>query len=301
MDSEVDLVTGSGDDRQHPIELEKLRVFPEDSDIPEDELNTTIDQHFVPMAQVEPPEKGQYEAWKAAIIAELRRVVFRYFPERIAPAAVYKRIDPDDLWLESEPGIEVRLQFAKEFDSVEKTKRILMVVQNPDSNEPASNWLRGICEPGDHVYFCAPRGVGRTRWTRKNPPNYVERSCVLLGLTVDSGRVWDVIATARYLHDKYNDNIPVYVLGDGAAGVLAAYAALWEPEITGVILNEPPVTHMDIKAPQFLNVLRVCDVLDVFGMLAPRILIVYSEPNDRLKKVAEIYAAAGVSKNFVQK
>jgi dienelactone hydrolase len=301
MDSEIDLVTDSGNDRQHPIEPEKLRVFPKDSDIPEDELNTTIDRHFVPIAQVEPPDKGRYETWKAAILAELRRVVFRCFPERIAPAVVYKRINPDDLWLESEPGIEVRLQFAKEFDSIEDTKRILMVVQNPDSNEPASSWLRRVYEPGDHVYFCAPRGVGQTRWTRKNPPNYVERSCVLLGLTVDTGRVWDIIAAIRYLRDKYNSNIPVYVLGEGAAGVLAAYAALWEPEIAGVILNEPPLTHMDNNAPQFLNILRVCDVPDVLGMLAPRMLTVYSEPNDILKRVAEIYTAAEASANFVQK
>ncbi|MGD8500179.1 MAG: prolyl oligopeptidase family serine peptidase, partial [Phycisphaerales bacterium] len=33
-DSEVDLVTGPRNERQHPIEPEKLRVFPEDSDIP---------------------------------------------------------------------------------------------------------------------------------------------------------------------------------------------------------------------------------------------------------------------------
>ena len=49
-DSEVDLVTGEGNKRQYPIAPEKLRVFPEDSDLPADELNTTIDQRFVPMA-----------------------------------------------------------------------------------------------------------------------------------------------------------------------------------------------------------------------------------------------------------
>jgi len=298
-DSEIDLVTGSGDDRQHSIEPEKLRVFPEDSDIPENELNTTIDRHFVPLAKLEPPDKGRYEKWKAEILAELCRVVFRYFPQRIAPAVVYKRIDPDDLWLESEPGIEVRLQYAKEFDAVEDAKRILLVIRNPDSDETVSNWLQRTYEPGDHVYLCTPRGVGRTRWTRKNPPNYVERSHVLLGLTVDTGRVWDIIAAARYLRDKYYDNVPVYVLGEGPAGVLAAYAGLLEPEIAGVILNEPPLTHMKDDAPQFLNVLRVCDVTDVLGMLAPRKLTVYSKPNDELKKVAEIYSAAGASENFV--
>ena len=299
-DSEVDLVTGSGNNRQHPIEPARLRVFPEDSDIPKDELNTTIDQYFVPMAKVEPPEKGGYETWKTAIQAELRRVTFRYFPQRIPPAKLIKQAESSDLRLESEPGIEVRLLRAGEFEAVENPKRILMVVQNPDADKSPTGWLKRAYEMGDCVYLCSPRGVGLTRWTRKNPPNYVERSCALLGFTVDTGRVWDIIAAARYLHDNYDGKVPVYTLGEGAAGVLAAYAGLWEPDIAGVILNEPPLTHMDDKAPQFLNVLRVCDIPDVLGMLAPCDLTVYSKSNDELKKVTEIYTAAGASKNFVQ-
>jgi len=297
-DSEVDLVTGSGNNRQHPIEPEKLRVFPNDSDIPKDELNTTIDRHFVPMAYVKPPEEGHYESWKAKIMAELRRVTFRCFPERIPPATLLREIETDDVRLESESGIEVRLQQNTKSKSVKNPKCIVMVVQGPDSNEPTTDWLRLVNEPNPHVYVCSPRGVGQTRWTRKNPPNYVERSHVLLGRTVDTGRVWDIIAAARYLHDKYEGRIPVYVSGDGAAGVLTAYAALWEPEIAGAIVNKPPLSHMDAAAPQFLNVLRVCDVPDTLGMLAPRALTVYGDRSDALEKVAEIYATAGATKNF---
>ena len=297
-DSEVDLVMESGNNLQHPIEPEKLRVFPKESDIPKDELNTTIDQHFVPITNVKPPEKGQYETWKAGMMAELRRVVFRCFPERISAAKRLREVKADDVMLESESGIEVRLQYITEPKLVKKVKRIVMVVQNPDSNEPTLNRLRRVNEPGDHVYVCSPRGIGPTRWTRKNPPNYVERSHVLLGRTVDTGRVWDIIAAARYLHDKYGSGIPVYVSGDGAAGVLAAYAALWEPEIVGVIVSNPPLSHMDDEAPQFLNVLRVCDIPDILGMLAPRALTVYGDDSDALGKVAKIYNAAGAAKNL---
>lgn len=173
-DSEIDLVTGLDNDRRHPIDPEKLRVFPEDSDIPTDELNTTIDRHIVSMAQVELPKEGRYDAWKATILAELRRVTFRYFPKRIPSASLLEEIEPDNARLESEPGIEVQLQHATGFNSVRDTKRILMIVRNPDSNESVPNWARRVCERGDSVYLCAPRGVGQTRWTRKNPPNYVD-------------------------------------------------------------------------------------------------------------------------------
>ncbi|MFH1719695.1 MAG: prolyl oligopeptidase family serine peptidase, partial [Planctomycetota bacterium] len=297
-DSEVDLVTGSSDNPRHPIEPEKLRVFPNDSDIPRDELNTTIDRHFVPMASVAPPGNGAYEVWKAKILAELRRVTFRYFPERIPPAELLEQVRPDDLRLTSESGIEVHLQYATALKPAGDARRVLMVVQNPDSTEPVSDWVRRVHEAGDHVYVCAPRGVGPTAWTRKNPPNCVERSHVLLGRTVDTGRVWDIIAAARYLRSKYGENLPVYVLGERAAGVLAAYAALWEPQIEGVMLNKPLLSHMDAEAPQFLNVLRVCDIPDVLGMLAPRTLTIYGNP-DLLGKVGQIYAAAGASAKFI--
>ena len=300
-DSEADLVTGPRNNQLHPIEPDRLRVFPRDCDIPGDELNTTIDEHFVPTARVEPPKKGEYETWKAAILAELRRVTFRYFPERIPSARLLEQVQPDEARLASEPGLEARLQYVTALESTKDAKRILMIVRGPNSTECVSDWIHRMYKPGDHVYVCTPRGVDQIRWTRKNPPNYVERSHVLIGRTVDTGRVWDIVAAARYLQGKYNEHIGVYVLGEGTAGVLAAYAALWEPKIAGVLLNKPPLSHMNTEAPQFLNVLRVCDVPDVLGMLAPRALTIYGNHSELLRKVAEIYATAGASTKFVHK
>jgi dienelactone hydrolase len=277
-DSEVDLVTGPENKRQYPIAAEKLRVFPQDSDVPRDQLNTTIDLHFVPLAQVQPPKPGAYEAWRTPLLAELRRVAFGYFPERI-PAA-----QGEGEWLTSEPGIRVHLTRMEPFDANEKA-RLVMMVRDPD-------W-KGLDLGMTHrVYLCAPRGVDQTRWTQKNPPNYVERSHVLLGRTVDAGRVWDIIASARCLHARYPD-VPLYVAGRGPGAVLAAYAALLEPDIAGVMAVNPPSSHMDDKAPQFLNVLRVCDVPDVFGMLAPRPLTLHGMAEDATAKVARVYSAAG--------
>ena len=182
--------------------------------------------------------------------------------------------------------------------SSRRPTRVLVVVRNPDANEVAPGWLSRVQEDGDEVVVCAPRGVGETRWTRKNPPNYIERSHVLLGRTVDTGRVWDVIATARFLHALHKGKVPVHVVGQGGAGILAAYAALWEPEIAGVILDVAPLTHADASSPQFLNVLRVCDVPDVLGMLAPRPLTVCGTPGGQLEKVTRIYAAAGATQSF---
>ncbi len=292
-DSEVDLATGPEDKRQYPIKPERLRVFPQDSDIPHDQLNTTIDQHFVPMAKVQPPKPGEYEAWRTPLVTELRRVAFGYFPERIPPA------QGEGQWLASEQGIKVHVQPTPSTTS-DKPARILLIVRSSDASERTSVLLDHVRQSHDCVYVCTPRGVDQTRWTRKNPPNYVERSHALVGRTVDVGHVWDIIAMARYLHARYS-NIPLHVVGEGPGAMLAAYAALLEPDIAGVIAINPPSSHMDAGAPQFLNVLRVCDIPDVFGMLAPRPLTLVGAKGEMPAQVAQIYAAAGASEQLQQK
>jgi hypothetical protein len=299
-DSEVDLVTGPRSDREYPIPIDKLRVFPEDGHIPGDELNTTIDEHFVPMAKVEPPKEGAFDQWKANLLAGLKRVTFGYFPERIPPAKLAEQVDPELARVETEPGIVIPLKYDTVFKPTAVAKRILLLihVHDGDAGEPNLSIAHRFYHAGDMLYVLKPRGVGPTRWTRKNPPNYVERSHVLLGRTVDTGRVWDVAAAARYLRGKHQE-AEVIVLGDGPAGVLAAYAALWEREIDGVVLGDPPLSHMDNAAPQLLNVLRVCDVPEVLGMLAPRPVMVYAEKGDPLDRAAAIFGAAGAKDKLV--
>jgi len=292
-DSEVDLVVESGGKSTAPIPLEELRVFPNDSDIPGDARNATIDRAFVPMANVKPPERGAYASWKAGLLAELRRVTFRSLPERVPPAKEIGRPESgraDGPWLETEPGIRILVDRPPPGGST--VERILLVIRRA-GDEPALP-TEGIAPPDDHLTNCWPRGMGETRWTQKNPPNYVARSHVLVGTTVDTGRVRDVIAVARYLKAA-RAGTEVWVLGHGADAAIAAYAALLDDDISGAILLDPPATHMDPGAPPFLNVLRVCDIPDVLGMLAPRKLVIRSASTDAWAKTQAIYEAAGAA------
>lgn len=300
-DSEVDLVTEANGKTQHPIEPEKLRVFPQDSDIPADELNTTIDQHFVQIAKVAAPDKGEFESWKQTLRAELKRVVFRSFPESIPPAEPIDRSSNNVIHLKTEPEIRIGLKTVGDSTPAGETKRILLVIQGNDSVEDTIGWANGLRQSGDCVYLCFPRGVGDTRWTRKNPPNFVERSLVLLGRTADTGRVWDIIATAGFLRAQHDNKLPIVVAGKGPAGILAAYAALWDDKISGVTAQNPPASHMDPDAPQFLNILRVCDIPEIFGMLAPQSLTIIGGNNKSLDKTSSIYDAAGAPENFRRK
>jgi hypothetical protein len=224
----------------------------------------------------------------------MRHVSFGYFPETIAAAKKLGDAEENTERLQSEDGIEFRLRYP---DGEPKTgSKVLLTVLNADEAGMTPEWLKDLKEEGQVVVLCEPRGIGATRWTRKNGPNYVERSHVLLGRTVDAGRVWDVVAAARYLAANSatdGKNQPIHVAGKGSAGLLAAYAAVLDDVIASVKLVSPPATHMESSAPQFLNVLRVCDVPDALGLIAPRPLTIIQSKADSFAKTKAAYLAAG--------
>jgi hypothetical protein len=314
LDSEVDLVSGPREDI-HPIPPEQLRVFPQDSDIPQDARNSRIDREFVPMAKVELPNEGTFDSWRNGLVTKLRRLTFHHFPGRIPPAVLLPGHsgEPKDsktgadtlsggaevIRLGTEPGITIRLRAVR--TPSPRADRIMVVVTSSDVNDPLPGWVEGFVKERDAVYVCEPRGIGASQWTRKNPPNYVERSHYLLGRTADSGRIWDIAASVRYLRAFHHEEIPVYLAGDNASAVLAAFAALLESDVAGLILHQPPATHMEDSAPALLNVLRVCDIPDALGMLAPRPLILAGDQMDWAQIVAAIYRGAGAADKLVFK
>ena len=270
-------------------------VFPTDADIPSDAKNVTIDQSFVPLAAKVAPTAETFEPWKQSRIDRLREVTFGYFPGRIPPAVVAANDSlpntPDRTGerITTEAGITAALTCIG--PAVADVRRILLFVDTGQDPSASELFMRQQRKDGDAVYIIQPRGIGPTRWTRKNPPNYVQRAHVLLGRTVETGQVWDIIAAARLLRSRYADLGPLHVAGQESAAVLAAYAALLESDIDGVILARPPATHQHPQAPALLNVLRVCDIPDILAMLAPRPLALLGCPPDAVTQVQAGYRA----------
>ena len=137
----------------------------------------------------------------------------------------------------------------------------------------------------------APRGVGPSEWTHQSPPNYVERAHALLGRTVDEGRVRDIAATLRWLDARSAGKTRWTVAGSGQAGVLAAYAALFEPTAARVVAAAPPASHRD--GPIFLGVLRVLDVPEALGLLAPTPLHLIGASDPAFERTASLYKVSG--------
>ena len=210
---------------------------------------------------------------------------------RVAEPKMLDAVSDKDLgWpSETERGITIRVHF-EEGDT--KKPLTFLVLDKDDPLKGVPKWAEDLF-PGE-FFCCAPRGYGKSAWTQKSPPNYVERSLALLGQTADTGRVRDV-AAAFLDYRRQAMNRQWQIGGKGQAGILAAYAAIFEPDIPEVVLVEPPATHRD--GPYFLNVLRVLDIPDALGLLAPRPLTIYS--NDKaFARTAEIYKRAGAADKF---
>ncbi len=299
-DSGLDVVSEGSNPGPYPIPIEKLRVFPTDTDLPADQLNTKIDEHFVPLAKVPAPNAGEFAAWKKPLLADLRRASFGYFPDTIPAARKLKSDVPDTVRLASEEGIEFTLSSPRVQGDDDKPLSMFLAVLNEDEAGKTPDWLKQYAASHRIVVLCEPRGIGQTNWTRKNGPNYVERSHALLGRTVDAGRVWDVIAAVKYIAARKTGDpvVPVYVGGKGAAGLIAAYAAALDDSIAGATVLSPPTTHMDSAAPQFLNVLRVCDVPESLGLIAPRPLTLIGAKENDFAATKAAYATAVASERL---
>jgi hypothetical protein len=265
-----------------PIDAEKLRVFPTDADIPKDALNAKIDETFVPKGQVKLPEKGKFKEWRNQLKEQLLEKTFR----GIAKTAPAKWTFAKGIINEVEPVEHRRVGV---FLLLGKDDGIL--IHDGNQKEPQLE----KCEAA-----LAPYSLGFLPWTKKSPPNYVERSHLLLGSTVEADAVRDIVSSIRLLSKESKDKKePLKLVGRGRLGILAAYAAIFEPSIKEVVIIDPPKSHM--QGPTFLNVLRVLDIPEALGLLAPRKLTLIGANDPAFDRTAEIYKLAGAADKLTRK
>ncbi len=299
VDSEVDVVSESGNAKVYPIALESLRVFPTDDDFPADRRNAEIDRSFVAMAEPGVPTAETFDNWKATLVKPLARIV-RTEREPTTAAPLVSETDGKtvELSIETEPGLRIPLELLRGSGQGKDEGRVFLIVTKDDGamDNDLNAHVEQAAGAGEPIFRIVPRGGGRTRWTQKNPPNYVDRAHLLLGDTTDAGRVRDVIAAAQNLavHDGHRRT--VVLVGEGASGVLAAVAAVLEPSsIGGVIALKPPSSLMDEGAPVLLNALRSLDVTEILGLTAPRPLTIQGGGTSLRERLRTIYGVAGAA------
>jgi dienelactone hydrolase len=281
-----------------PLPGKELRVFPEDRDLPKDALNGRIDETFVKRAEVELPEAGKFAEWKRRMMVALREKSFRGLSDRPGPAKVQGLS-----WWDDGPSAgpsPTRMSFA--YFGGRGIGGAIVLRDAAARTEELPSWAGPFVSLNktEDVCLLPLRGQSDAIWARKNPPNYVERSFALLGGTADERRVRDVAGAARAFQERQHGNHPWRIVARGPAGILAAYAALFEPSIKEVVIVDPPTSHRD--GPIFLNVLRVLDIPEALGLLAPDVkLTLVNAKGPAFERTAQLYKLAGAEKNFQRK
>ena len=278
-DTPLEIVPNPSDKPSRPEELACLTSLPRDA------TNYRIHKSFVPSAPLRVPDTlDRWNDRRGELLRELKDKTFRWFPASEVPFAAKvgrfrgayaaRYADYEDVEIESEPGVPIRVQLLRARDRSKPRPLLLYVKRRGDSiyflDLDELLPLLGRCD----VAIVNPRLTEHPISGAEFAD--IERTAAWVGRTVAAMQVWDVLRTRRWLTEEKQlkpSSIAIYTKGD--MGVVALYAALFEESITQVILSDPPVSHR--RGPALLNVLRITDLPEVAAALAPRKLVFLDE------------------------
>src|SRR4029077_3315925 len=116
----------------------------------------------------------------------------------------------------------------------------------------------------------------------------IRMKSALIGSTVESMQLWDILRSIDYLIQAEGLKLSeISVYGRKQMGALALYAAALDPRITRVILDDPPSSHWQGAA--LLNILRITDLPEVAGMVAPREIVSLTSLPEAYRYTSSIY------------
>ena len=91
----------------------------------------------------------------------------------------------------------------------------------------------------------------------------------MLGQTLPERQVHDLLAGIALLRQEPATG-PIALFGQGYTAPLAIYAGLLDPEVSELILSDPPTSHQDPETPEFLGILQIGDLPRNLALFYPR-------------------------------
>jgi dienelactone hydrolase len=286
------------------VPMEQLKVFTE---LPADQINTRIDELFVPAADpamAPPADAATWAKQRDAWLAALREKTFAGWPSKPEPMEVAEAwsSDRDGVTLRgydftSQSPFRLRLYIATRTGLETPARLVLDVLDEPGWREflqayrvafaeklPASDdeplpeafvQARQSLAANDWaIAFVAPRGVGSTAWeATPKQQTHIRRRFFLLGQTLEGMQVYDVRRAVQALRTlPGQDALPLWLEGRGEMAGVALYASLFEPRIAGLDLWKLPQSHRD--GPALLGVQQTLDMPQAVALAAERSQVV---------------------------
>jgi dienelactone hydrolase len=280
------------------LEPEQLRVFKE---LPLDQTNAGIHESFVPRAS-NPPIPADAVAWADTFAGwrqSLDEKCFGAWPKTAEPLNLAPACDVASqgvrlrAWdFTSQGPVRLRLYLATA-EKLAKPERVTLrafdektwpeflaayrcAFENEfrgeipaDANPAAWQEIQRQLGSGTAALaYVAPRGIGPTAWdpSEKKQTQH-RRRFYLLGQTLDSMRVWDLRRTVNALREAgVCGEVPVKLQSREVMAANCLYAALYEPAVDALVLDQLPATHR--TGPYYLNVERFLDMPQTLAMVA---------------------------------
>jgi hypothetical protein len=224
---------------------QELKVFEK---IPEDEITSKVHESFVPMAKAASDPMTSAKAME--VRSYLVEKVFQGFPEPNEDFEVERRSDgagKTEIRFNSQELVRLRMLFEEKANA----KRIeVLVVEEGADQEAVTEWFEEEGKNSEMRGVLFVRGSEISSNDMERTRSQLRRRYMLVGQTLDTMRVWDMLA-ARHLLRREFKGIPVTFSAKGRHGANVMLGRLIDSDIR---LGKVELDAKDY--PDHLNLLR---------------------------------------------
>jgi cephalosporin-C deacetylase-like acetyl esterase len=275
--------------------------------VPADAINDDIQNVFIKTHRLRPYSSlPAWERRKRDLTEDLKKNVFRAFPSKTVSFDAAKKefhgwteryANSWDLEFTTESNVRVTAQLFVPRPPAKPTEALIYVKGAEDIVDPI-DYDQILPAIGKQVVLVLkPRAVDYP--VSNEGMTTLKRSAAILGATIESMQVWDILRSVDYLVSAEGLNLTsISIYGRKDMGVLGIYAAIFDKRITRVILDNPPASHW--QSPALLNVLRFTDLPEAAALMAPRELVSLTPLPEPYAFTRTIYGLFGKSESFHQ-
>jgi hypothetical protein len=253
-----------------------LAVYPTKRPPPDDRLGE-IDKFFVPLPG--PPEVKDRRTWEAhqrSALDRLRATTFRWMPAGFPAVEHQLRRQGQSEALrfrtfefESEPGLPIQAELGIPIAGPRPYPLLVapLAAEAESTFCLAGSGLGSLPAGRAGGASVSVRGTGASalgpglEWT-------VRRAYPILGQSLPERQTLDLLQGIAVLRAQPNVG-RIAVFGHRRGAALAVYAALLDPRISEIVLDDPVTTHWK-SGPEFLCVLKVGDLPHNLALAFPR-------------------------------
>lgn len=246
--------------------------------LPKDDTMMQMDARLVKVADVPLPlSETQWQSHQKDALAKLRATTFSNLPSAPTPRLRDKLADggtkEGDVFgtrvFDTSDGLTLAVKTRHLQTGPTPAPTILFAVQ-PDAHSTFTGG--GASRPALAPEFASAAVEVRNTGVTSVGEGYLwtlRRVYPLLGHTLPERQVADLLAgTALMRQEPATGRIVLF--GKGSTAALAIYAAILDPDVSELIIDNPPETQTSSDTTEFLGILRVGDLPQNLALLYPR-------------------------------